>query len=158
MNSVNLIGRLATDVQTHNGASATLLAVHRSYNSKDGVTADFIPIVGFNRTGEILAEYCKKGEQVGISGEIKTSRYPDENGEVHYSWNVVIDRVWLIQPKDGQNAKSAPAVDTALDALDKQLDAISAQSQAPAPETTPAKPNTEPADKVTKLGLGGIPF
>lgn len=157
MNSVNLIGRLATDVQTHSGASATLLAVHRSYNSKDGVTADFIPVVGFNRTGEILSEYCKKGEQVGVSGEIKTSRYPDENGEVHYSWNVVIDRVWLIQPKDGQAPahKSAPAVDTALDELDKQLDAISAESNAPAPETAPA-----PADnnEVTKLNLGGIPF
>lgn len=140
MNSVNLIGRLATDVQTHNGASATLLAVHRSYNNKDGVTADFIPIVGFNRTGEILAEYCHKGEQVGVSGEIKTSRYPDENGEVHYSWNVVIDRVWLIQPKDGQNTpKSVPSVDTALDELDKQLDAI---KQAP----------------VEQVGKDAIPF
>lgn len=154
MNSVNLIGRLATDVQSHNGASATLLAVHRSYNSKDGITADFIPVVGFNRTGEILAEYCKKGKQVGVSGEIKTSRYPDANGEVHYSWNVVIDRVWLIQPKDGQNAKSAPAVDTALDKLDAQLDAISAQSQAPETETAPAEPKTAPAKQV----MGGIPF
>ena len=155
MNSVNLIGRLATDVQSHNGASVTLLAVHRSYNSKDGVTADFIPVVGFNRTGEILAQYCHKGEQVGVSGEIKTSRYPDENGEVHYSWNVVIDRVWLIQSKDGQNtSKPAPSVDTALDELDKQLDAISAESQAPAPETAPAEPKTAPAKQV----MGGIPF
>ena len=57
MNRVVMVGRMTRDPEmsrTGNGHSVTrfTLALDRGYNSQDGQTVDFIPVVCWNRTAE----------------------------------------------------------------------------------------------------------
>lgn len=127
MNSVNLIGRVSMDAKVGNGVVNSLLAIKRIYISNDGVEADFIPITLFGHQAENFDRLTKKGDKIGIDGSIKTSKYADENGEVHYGWSVVVNHFYLLssKPKDSAGTLSDSTVNsisTKLDGLVKDSD------------------------------------
>ncbi|RND64635.1 Single-stranded DNA-binding protein SsbB [Lacticaseibacillus paracasei] len=127
MNSVNLIGRLSMDSKVGNGVLSSLLAIKRIYKSSDNQTADFIPLTLFGHQAENFDRLTKKGDKVGIDGSIKTSKYADENGEVHYGWSVVVNHFYLLssKPKDSAGTLSdsmVNSISTKLDGLVKDSD------------------------------------
>src|SRR5690349_18406063 len=70
MNSVHLIGNLATDVELREvgeekKVASFLLAVDRG--SRDG-GADFVWVTAWERQGELCAEFLGKGSKVGVDG------------------------------------------------------------------------------------------
>ena len=82
MNSVNLIGNLATDVELRDVGEEKkvanfLLAVDNG--GADG-GADFVWISAWDRQGEVCAEYLGKGSRVGVVGRLK-SRTWEKDGE-----------------------------------------------------------------------------
>jgi len=82
MNSVNLIGNLATDVELRDVGGEKkvanfLLAV--DHGGADG-GADFVWISAWDRQGEVCAEYLGKGSRVGVEGRLK-SRTWEKDGE-----------------------------------------------------------------------------
>jgi single-strand DNA-binding protein len=94
MNSVNLIGNLATEVELRDvGAEKKvarfLLAVDRA--SRDG-GADFVWITTWERQGELCAEYLGKGSRVGINGRLK-SRTWEQDGRRRDAVEVVARQV-----------------------------------------------------------------
>ncbi|EPC73216.1 single-stranded DNA-binding protein [Lacticaseibacillus paracasei subsp. paracasei Lpp41] len=127
MNSVNLIGRVSMDAKVGNGVVNSLLAIKRIYISNDGVEADFIPITLFGHQAENFDRLTSKGDKIGIDGSIKTSKYADENGEVHYGWSVVVNHFYLLssKPKDSAGTLSdsmVNSISTKLDGLVKDSD------------------------------------
>lgn len=127
MNSVNLIGRVSMDAKVGNGVLSSLLAIKRIYKSSDNQTADFIPLTLFGHQAENFDRLTKKGDKIGIDGSIKTSKYADENGEVHYGWSVVVNHFYLLssKPKDSAGTLSDSTVNsisTKLDGLVKDSD------------------------------------
>lgn len=124
MNNVELIGRIATGIKIHEGSSkmvTTLLAVKRAYSSKDGTEADFVPLTAFGKQADVLAKYVGKGQQVGISGTLKTSTYTDATGK-HYGWEVMVDRLYLLdngkrhqQPSDHQQTEQSISISLPTD-------------------------------------------
>lgn len=96
MNNFSGIGRVAMDAKVGNGVLTSLLAIKRIYKSSDGIEADFIPITLFQRQAENFNRLTNKGDKIGIDGSIKTSKYADENGEVHYGWSVTVNHFYLI--------------------------------------------------------------
>ena len=51
------------------------IAINREFKNKDGErVADFINITAFNKTAELINEYCKKGDKVGIEGRIQNNK------------------------------------------------------------------------------------
>lgn len=151
MNNVNLIGRVATDVNTGNGVASSLLAVHRIYKSKDGQDSDFIPITLFGKQAENFAKMVEKGQMIGLDGRLKTSEYADQNGEKKYGWSVIVSHFYLLNSgkhdhkSDNENVYK---VDEQLSNLDKILDNVKADEQADEPvneDKQPAKPETKPA-------------
>ncbi|AWR92425.1 single-stranded DNA-binding protein [Lacticaseibacillus paracasei] len=103
MNSVILIGNIATSVKSGNGSATTMLAVHRIYQTKDKQTADFVPIVAFGKMGEVLNNYAYKGCQLGISGRIRTGQY-ERDGKTEYTWQVVVEHIYLLSSKPHNDA------------------------------------------------------
>lgn len=104
MNQVNLIGRLTKDVTINtygdkkNGGSF-------SYNSlavRDGKDADgndrtqFIDLVFWNAGAELLEQYVKKGDLVGVTGKLVNNNYTDKDGVQHYSMRVSVQSLYLI--------------------------------------------------------------
>ena len=80
MNSVNLVGRLAKDVDlkyTANGKAVAnfSIAVERTYK-KDEV--DFFEVTIWGKSAEHCANHIAKGRLVGITGELRQDKWEKE--------------------------------------------------------------------------------
>lgn len=79
LNQAYLVGRIASDPQineTKNNkkVSTIPLAIQRSYKNSDGeYITDFIPCTLWDGVAQNVAEYCKKGDLVGIKGRIQVT-------------------------------------------------------------------------------------
>jgi single-strand DNA-binding protein len=110
MNTVNLIGNLATDVELRDvgeekRVASFLLAVDRG--SRDG-GADFVWITAWDRQGELCAQYLGKGNKVGVEGRLK-SRTWEQDGRRRDAIDVVARRVdFLSSPNRDDAAEVMP--------------------------------------------------
>ncbi|KEH50597.1 Single-stranded DNA-binding protein [Bacillus thuringiensis serovar kurstaki str. HD-1] len=66
-------------------------------NSLGEQQVDFINCVVWRKSAENVAEYCKKGSLVGITGRIQTSNYDDEQGKRIYRTEVVIESITFLE-------------------------------------------------------------
>lgn len=100
MNNVQLIGRLGQEPQTRqttggiNVVNASL-AVSKRVKGQDQTT--WVRLVFWDKTAQIVANYCKKGDQIAIVGELQT-------------------REWV---KDGENKRVTEVRVHSLDLLGK---------------------------------------
>ena len=106
MNNVNLIGRLTKAPELKQTASNTsvltgTLAINRTFKNQNGEReVDFINIVAWRQTAEIIAQYCGKGSQIGITGRIQTRNYENQQGQRVYVTEVVAEHVDLLDSKN----------------------------------------------------------
>ena len=124
MNSVILCGRTTTDIDlrtTTSGKSVTsfALAVDRP-----GATdkTDFIPIVAWEKTAELLQKYIGKGRQILVEGFVSSRKYEDKNGHSRRAEEVVANRV--------EFADGKPVTQTNA-ALPKDIEEIDGDEDAP---------------------------
>ena len=104
LNQTVIIGRIVRDLEVHetdngNKVAQLTLAVPRSFKNMDGeYETDYIPCVLWRGVAENTAEYCKKGDLVGIKGRIQTSQY-EQDDEVKYVTEVVAEKVTFLSSK-----------------------------------------------------------
>lgn len=103
MNKVILVGRMTKDADlkytTEGKAVATVdLAVQQSFiNKHTGKReADFIRVVIWGKPAETLANYVKKGHQVGFTGRISTRNYEGQDGKKVYVTEVLAEELTLL--------------------------------------------------------------
>lgn len=105
MNKIVLTGRLTANPElryTANNTAVTsfTLAVDRNFKNEDGnKEADFINIVAWNKKAELIHQYLKKGDRVGIGGRLQVRKYQNERGENRYVTEVVADEVEFLNSK-----------------------------------------------------------
>ncbi|CAG7586488.1 single-stranded DNA-binding protein [Peptoniphilus senegalensis] len=115
MNCVSLIGRLVRDpelryAQTGTAMCRFTIAVDRRMSKQkrqeaqanNQPTADFISCTAFGATAELIANYHKKGSQIGVEGRIQTGSYERE-GRTIYTTDVVVNAISFIGSNQGQN-------------------------------------------------------
>ena len=100
MNNVSLLGRLARDPdyyvsEKEDGSNVCrfTLAVNRNKDE-----ADFISCVAFGQQADAVADYCVKGDRLGVSGRLRTGSYEKED-ETIYTTDVVCIQVDLVETK-----------------------------------------------------------
>ena len=77
LNQVVMVGRLTSDpeineVENDRKVATITLAVQRSYKNAEGVyETDFIKCTLWNGIAENKAEYCKKGDVIGVKGRLQ---------------------------------------------------------------------------------------
>ena len=109
LNQAILIGRIVREpelVQPEKGnVSNITLAVPRSFKNSEGqYDTDFISCVLWKGVAENTAEYCKKGDLVGIRGRIQT-RNVELDDETHKQYvEVVADKVTFLSSKRQEEA------------------------------------------------------
>ena len=109
LNQVVMVGRLTKDpevVETENGnkVSNIAIAVPRNYKNEDGVyETDFIEVTMWNSIAENTAEYCHKGDIVGVKGRIQVDNY-EKDGEKRIAQRVIAEKLTFLSSK----AKSEP--------------------------------------------------
>ena len=101
------VGRLVAEPsvkETEDGkqVSNITIAVPRSYKNENGeYDTDFVDVVLWNGTAENTAEYCHKGDIIGVKGRIQTSNYETEDGEKRKSTQIVAEKItFLSSSKD----------------------------------------------------------
>lgn len=120
INNVVLVGRMTRDAELRytpsNVAVATLtLAVNRPFKNQNGEhEADFINVVIWRQQAENLANWAKKGAQIGITGRIQTRSYDNQQGQRVYVTEVVAESFQLLESRSvregqGQGGYSAPS-------------------------------------------------
>lgn len=102
MNNWTGIGRTTKEIELKYSQSGTAiasftLAVNRQFKNQNGEReADFIRCIAFGKTGETLAQYVKKGQQLGIEGRIQTGSYENQQGQRVYTTDVVVNQFTFI--------------------------------------------------------------
>ena len=110
MNSVSLVGNLATDVEVkevgEKRVASFLLAVSRS--GRDG-GADFVWISAWERQAELCAEYLGKGHRVAVEGRLK-SRTWEQDGRRRDAIEIVARRIDFLNGPRSDNGDLAEVV------------------------------------------------
>ena len=106
MNVANLIGRLTKDIELKYTQSGTAvasftLAVNRNFKNDAGeYEADFINCVIWRKAAENLANFTRKGSQIGIEGRIQTRNYDNQQGQKVYVTEIVVNNFHLLDPRN----------------------------------------------------------
>ena len=68
-----LVGRLVKNPEVKEGKALITLAITRPYKNLDGTyDTDFVDCVLWNGIAQNAAEWCKKGDVVGIRGRLQS--------------------------------------------------------------------------------------
>lgn len=106
MNKIVLLGRLTRDPEvkvTSTGKTTTSfsLAVDRPFSGKDGQKeVDFINIVAWNKTAEVVGNNVSKGQRLLVEGRLQIRKYQDKQGQNRTVSEVIADRVEFIERKE----------------------------------------------------------
>ena len=113
MNKVILIGRLARDPEmrtTSSGVSVTrfTVAITRQFTGQGTQPqTDFISCIAWRRQAENIAKYCTKGSQVAVDGRIQTGSYDGQDGQRHYTTDIVADNVTFLGSRNAGDTSSS---------------------------------------------------
>ena len=108
INSTVLVGRLVNDpelYETENGKKMAriTLAVPRAYKNVNGeYDTDFIGCKLWQGVAQSTADYCKKGDVLGIRGRIQTSTYQTEEGNKYFT-EVVAENITFLSSTKSKN-------------------------------------------------------
>ena len=102
MNNIVLIVRMTKDPElkytsTGKGNTRFTLAVSRNKDE-----ADFINCVAWEKTGETIAEYFRKGSQIGVQGRLSVRSY-EQNGENKWIAEVIVEKFDFIGSNNPSN-------------------------------------------------------
>lgn len=116
MNKVILMGRLTRDPEVRYSSGERsmaiaryTLAVDRRGRRSEGSeqTADFIPCVAFDKSGEFAEKYFRQGMRVLISGRIQTGSYTNKEGQKVYTTEVIIEDQEFADSKNSSGSSTA---------------------------------------------------
>lgn len=102
LNRVVLMGRLTADPElksTPAGTHVTTFSIAVERNFTDKTTGnrpvDFIPIVAWRGTAELVCKYFAKGDMIALDGSLQTRNYQDQNGNKKTLYEVIAEQVYF---------------------------------------------------------------
>ena len=101
MNNVSLIGRLTSDPElrtTANGTEVLTFTVAVDSSGKEKKTF-FIDCVAWRHTAVFISRFFRKGEKIGITGEIQTRSFEDHNGSKRKVTEILVTDVTFCEKK-----------------------------------------------------------
>lgn len=104
LNQIVLVGRLVRDPEVKESENKKkftniTIAVPRSYKNQDGgYDADFIDCRLWDVIAENTAEFCKKGDLIGVKGRVETRKYEAEE-ETKYLTEIIVEKVTFLSNK-----------------------------------------------------------
>jgi len=108
LNRVVLIGRLTRDPELKHIPSGTAIANfsianNRTYSSSGEKTeqVSFFNCIAWAKTGEVIVEYCKKGQRIAIEGRLQQRGWEDKNGQKRSTVEIVVENFQFLTAKGG---------------------------------------------------------
>ena len=112
INKVILIGHVGTDPEVRympNGNAVATVSIATTESWKDKQTGErqdkteWHRVVSFNRLGEIVGEYVRKGSKVYVEGSLRTRKWQDQQGQDRYTTEIVANDIQMLDSKGGSN-------------------------------------------------------
>lgn len=142
INKVILVGNVGGDPEVRylpNGSAVANVSVATSETWKDKQTGDkqerteWHRVVCFNRLGEIVGEYVKKGAKLYVEGSLRTRKWQDQQGQDRYMTEIVASEIQMLDGKGSQGMGGAASH------YDQQPASAPYQGSKQKPETTAAQ-------------------
>lgn len=102
MNSVNLIGNIGRDLELKTTKSSKSV-VSFSLAVKGYNKTNWINVVAWQKTAEVICAHCSKGSQIAITGGIDVRDYEDKSGNKRTAVEVIANAVDFIGAKKENN-------------------------------------------------------
>ena len=108
INQILLVGRLTKTPElflTESGKKGSFitLAVGRPFKNLDGeYETDFLDCTLWTGIAESTAEYCKKGDVVGIRGRIQSKIVESEDGTKYKRMEIIADKVTFLSSSNSK--------------------------------------------------------
>lgn len=108
LNNCSFIGRLVKDPEINTRDDKKVcnfrIAVDRVFSKND--EADFIPVTVWGKQAENLVKYCKKGSNICVVGELRTSTYEKE-GIKYYTFEILSNQIQFLDFKKSNDDNSS---------------------------------------------------
>lgn len=107
------IGRLVRDpnvkyTQSGKACAKFTLVIDRRKSSDGNQQADFIQCVAWEKTAEVISQYCAKGKKIAVEGRIQTRSYDANDGTKRYVTEVVVNNMEFCDRKGSGTSSAAP--------------------------------------------------
>jgi len=108
LNQVQLIGNLGRDPETRfTPTGKKVCHFTLAVNRRGANEPDWFLVEAWDRLGEVCQQYLSKGRLVYISGRLKTDRWTDDKGEMHYRTQVVARQMQMLDRKSDEEGEVA---------------------------------------------------
>jgi len=144
VNKVILIGNVGNEPEVRylpNGSAAANFSLATSDSWKDKQTGEkkdkteWHRVSCFNRLGEIIGEYVKKGSKLYVEGSLRTRKWQDQQGQDRYTTEIIASSIQMLDSRSSQDdnfSSAAPPAAQQYSAPKKPQQAPAAPSAAPA--------------------------
>jgi single-strand DNA-binding protein len=108
LNLCQFIGRLGKDPEQRflpNGDAVVNFTLAVGWKGKDKEGCEWVNVVAFKKLAEIIGQYCTKGQQVYVSGKMRTRKWQDRDGADRYSTEVVADQFQFLGSSGDANSQ-----------------------------------------------------
>lgn len=114
VNRVTLLGHLGADPETRympNGKAVSNVRIATSEAWKDKATGDpqerteWHSVVFYDKLGEIVAEYLRKGSQVYVEGKLRTRKWQDKEGKDRYTTEILANELQMLGKPERQEQR-----------------------------------------------------
>lgn len=123
MNKEYFMGNLTRDFEYRQGDTNVARGSMALNRGRD--EADFVNVVAFGNTADMLAQYGKKGRRFLFECHIRSGKYTDKDGKTVYTEDHVIDKFEFADSKQAEAKPSeAPASNEFMnipDGIDEEL-------------------------------------
>lgn len=100
-----LIGRITKDLELrYTKEGKPVLDLNLAINNAKNDTT-FITVTVFGKVAETTKQYCQKGDLIGVSGMIKNHNWEDKNGNKHYDFTFLANKISFLQTKQKEEVK-----------------------------------------------------
>ena len=115
LNQCNFIGNVGS-IETKylpsgEGVTNISLAVNDKYKNKNGEMVDsteWVKVSFFGKLSEIAEKYVKKGDPLYVSGQMKTRKWQDKDGQDRYTTEIRGDRLQMLGSRGQGEQSDAP--------------------------------------------------
>jgi single-strand DNA-binding protein len=92
MNVVALSGNLTRDPESRSTqAGKNVCSFSLAINEGKDKT-EFVNCVAWEKTAELIAQYCKKGDRIAATGRLQTRKWQDSEGKDRYATEVIVSQ------------------------------------------------------------------
>lgn len=120
MNQAIFVGRIVAEPSletTESGATVSniTVAVPRPYKNEEGVyETDFIDCTLWNSVAERTAEYCKKGDVIGVKGRVQTN-ITEKEGEKRKFMNIIAEKITFLSSRQKEQEQTHDDLEEEMD-------------------------------------------